>query len=46
MRQNRSFAALVFVVILGIGAALAYARYRVGANLEAGAIGAVAFIVA
>ena len=46
MQQNRSFAFLSFVVILGIGAALAYARYRMGTVLEAGGIGVVAFIIA
>ena len=46
MQPNRSFAVLSFVVILAIGAALAYARYRMGANLEAGAIGVAAFILA
>jgi hypothetical protein len=46
MKQNRSFAALVFFVILGIGAALAYARYRVADNVEAVAIGVSAFILA
>jgi hypothetical protein len=43
MKQNRSFAVLIFFVILGVGAALAYARYRVGANLEAVGIGVGAF---
>ena len=46
MKQNRSFALLIFVVILGVGAALAYARYRVAGNFEAGAIGVGAFILA
>jgi len=46
MKQNRSFALLVFVVILGVGAALAYARYRVAGDFEAGAIGVGAFILA
>ena len=46
MKQNRSFAVLSLLVILGIGAALAYARYRVGANLEAGGIGVGAFVLA
>jgi len=46
MRQNRSFALLVFFVILGIGAALAYARYRACDNLEAGVIGISAFFLA
>ena len=45
-QQNRSFAGLVFIVILGIGAALAYAMYRVGANVEAGGIGICAFVIA
>jgi regulator of protease activity HflC (stomatin/prohibitin superfamily) len=46
MQQTRSFAVLSFVVILGVGAALANAQYRVGANLVAGGIGVVAFILA
>jgi regulator of protease activity HflC (stomatin/prohibitin superfamily) len=46
MKQNRSFAILVFFVILGVGAALGYARYRVGANLEAVGIGVSAFVLA
>src|SRR5271170_6399159 len=46
MKQNRSFAVLTFVVILGAGAALAYARYRVGNIMEAAGIGVVGFIVA
>jgi len=46
MRQNRSFAVLTFVVILGVGAALAYARYRGGNIMEAAGIGVVGFIVA
>jgi hypothetical protein len=46
MKQNRSFALLIFVVILGIGAALAYARYRVAGNFEAGVVGVGAFILA
>jgi hypothetical protein len=46
MQQNRSFAVLSFVVILAVGAALAYTQYRVGANLEAGVIGVAAFIIA
>jgi regulator of protease activity HflC (stomatin/prohibitin superfamily) len=46
MKQNKSFAALIFMVILGLGAALAYARLRVGAALEAGGIGVVAFVIA
>ena len=46
MKQNRSFATLTFVVILGVGAALAYARYRVGNVMEAAGIGVVGFIAA
>jgi regulator of protease activity HflC (stomatin/prohibitin superfamily) len=46
MKQNSSFAVLTFVVILGAGAALAYARYRVGNIMEAAGIGVVGFIVA
>jgi regulator of protease activity HflC (stomatin/prohibitin superfamily) len=46
MKQNRSFALLIFVVILGIGAALTYVRYRVAGNFEAGVIGACAFVLA
>jgi regulator of protease activity HflC (stomatin/prohibitin superfamily) len=34
MKKNSSFPALIFVVICGIGAALAYARYRVSADFE------------
>jgi regulator of protease activity HflC (stomatin/prohibitin superfamily) len=34
MTKNRSFPGLIFIVILGIGAALAYATYRVSANFE------------
>jgi regulator of protease activity HflC (stomatin/prohibitin superfamily) len=46
MKQNRSFAVLIFIVILGIGSALAYARYRVGSDAEALEIGVGAFVVA
>ena len=46
MKQNRSFAILIFFVVLGVGAALAYARYRAAGNFEAGAIGVGAFILA
>jgi regulator of protease activity HflC (stomatin/prohibitin superfamily) len=46
MRQNRSFAILTFIAILGVGAALAYARYRVGDNAEAAEIGKGAFVLA
>ena len=46
MKQNRSFAALILVVILGVAAAFAYARYAVGSIMEAAGIGVVGFIVA
>ena len=34
MKKNSSFPALIFVVIFAIGAALAYARYRVSADFD------------
>jgi len=45
-QQNRSFAVLIFLVILGIGAALTYPSYKGGDNLAALAIGAAAFVIA
>jgi len=44
--QNKSFAALISIVILGIGAAFAYARYRAGDNVGAAGIGIGAFVIA
>ena len=46
MTQNRSFAALVFFVIMGVGAAFAYAAYISGANLTGGGIGVGTFVLA
>ena len=46
MRQNRSLAALLFLVIMGAGIALAYTKSVGVLNLEAAAIGIGAFIVA
>jgi regulator of protease activity HflC (stomatin/prohibitin superfamily) len=46
MKQNRSFAILIFLIILAVGAAVAYARYRIGATWEAAWIGAGAFVLA
>ncbi len=46
MRKSSSFAALVFIVILGIGAGLAFAMYRVTANMETASIGIIAFLIA
>ena len=46
MRSNRSFAALIFVLILGAGAAMAYAAYRVSAGLVGLVVLGCAFILA
>jgi regulator of protease activity HflC (stomatin/prohibitin superfamily) len=46
MRQNKSFALLIFVVVLAIGGGLAYARFRAGDNFAAGCLGAAAFVLA
>lgn len=46
MRKNSSFAALIFIVILGIGVGLAFATYKVTANKESAWIGVVAFVIA
>ena len=45
-QQNRSFAVLVCIVILGIGVALAYPRYKAADNTDALAIAVVAFVIA
>jgi regulator of protease activity HflC (stomatin/prohibitin superfamily) len=34
MRKSSSFAALIFIVILGVGVAVTYAKYRLSANVE------------
>jgi regulator of protease activity HflC (stomatin/prohibitin superfamily) len=46
MTKNRSFQGLIFIVILGIGAALAYAMYRVSTNFASIWIVACAFVLA
>jgi regulator of protease activity HflC (stomatin/prohibitin superfamily) len=46
MNQNKSFASLIFVVILAVGAALAYAGYKAGGEVEAIVIGACAVVTA
>ena len=46
MKRNRSFPALIFVVVLGIGAALAYAMHRASADFAAIGILAVSFVLA
>jgi regulator of protease activity HflC (stomatin/prohibitin superfamily) len=46
MKRNSSFAALIFIVILGAGAAFAYATYRAGAGVEALGVLGCALILA
>jgi len=46
MKQNKSFAVLIFIVIMGIGAALAYTRFKIGDNMGAGGIVFGFFVVA
>ena len=46
MKNNSSFRVLIFIVILGIGAALTYAMHRVSADLEGFWILGVAFVLA
>ena len=46
MRPTNSFATLVFIVILAIGAALAYAMYGISASWESNRLIAAALIVA
>ncbi len=46
MKRNRSFPALIFVVVLVIGAALAYATHMASADVAAIAILAVSFVLA
>jgi regulator of protease activity HflC (stomatin/prohibitin superfamily) len=46
VNQNRSIGMLIFLVILGLGAVLAYAAHSVVANLEAVGIGVCALVVA
>ncbi len=46
MKTNRSFSALIFVLVLGIGAALAYAMHRESADFTAIGILAVSFVLA
>jgi hypothetical protein len=46
MTRNNSFSVLVFLVIFGIGAGLAYAMYRVTHNQASEAIAVCAFLVA
>jgi len=46
MRKSSSFAALIFIIIFGIGVGIAYAMYTATDNAESAWIGAIAFIVA
>src|SRR5437763_1689008 len=46
MRKSSSFAALIFIIILGIGVGLTYTMYSVSANLQSVWIGVIAFIIA
>lgn len=46
MRTSNSFATLIFFVILGIGAGLAFAIYSVTANMASIWIGVIAFVIA
>jgi len=46
MNQNRSFAMLIFFVIMGVGAALAFASHQTGADVVAIGIGVCAFVIA
>ena len=46
MKRNRSFPALIFVVVLGISAALAYASHMASADIAAIAILGVSFVLA
>jgi regulator of protease activity HflC (stomatin/prohibitin superfamily) len=46
MKLNKSFAVLIFMLIAGAGAALAYGRYRVGDDVGTLGIGASALVAA
>jgi regulator of protease activity HflC (stomatin/prohibitin superfamily) len=46
MKRNGSFATLIFILILGVGAVLAYATYRVSAGIEALVVMGCALILA
>jgi regulator of protease activity HflC (stomatin/prohibitin superfamily) len=46
MKTKSSFAVLIFFFILGIGLALAYARFGVQANTEGIWIGVISFFIA
>ena len=46
MRKSSSFAALIFIVIFGIGLGLAFATYSATANTGSVLIGIIAFVIA
>jgi regulator of protease activity HflC (stomatin/prohibitin superfamily) len=46
MRQNSMFGTLIFIVIFGVGTAIAFAVNGVAGNLAAGCVGVCAFILA
>ncbi|MCK9212083.1 MAG: slipin family protein [Ignavibacteriaceae bacterium] len=46
MRKNNPFAALIFIIILGIGVGLAFAMYNAAANTASVWIGVIAFVIA
>ena len=46
MRKSSSFAALIFIIIFGIGCVLAFVIYNVTANMESQWIAAIAFVIA
>jgi len=46
MRSNSSFSTLIFIIILGVGAGLAFIVNGIVGNFAAGCIGVLAFIVA
>jgi len=46
MRKSSSFAALIFIIILGIGLGLAYTMYSASANMESAWIGVIALVIA
>ena len=46
MKQNSSFSTLIFIIIFGVGAIVAYAMNEVAGNLVAGGVGFGAFLLA
>ena len=46
MRKSSSFAALIFIIIFGIGIGLAFAMYTGPANIESIWVGIIAFVIA